>query len=66
MVLTLLSIDSSTLLAGKTGGITVNQDKKAGETDAGKATVNNNDATKLATVKNVADAINGAKWFAKS
>jgi adhesin len=65
MVLTLLSIDSSTLLAGKTGGITVNQDKKAGETDAGKATVNNNDATKLATVKNVADAINGAKWFAK-
>lgn len=59
------SIDSSKLLEGKTGGITVNQDKKAGETDAGKATVNNNDATKLATVKNVADAINGAKWFAK-
>ena len=59
------SIDSSKLLEGKTGGITVNQDKKAGETDAGKATVNDNDATKLATVKNVADAINGAKWFAK-
>ena len=59
------SIDSSKLLEGKTGGITVNQDKKAGETDAGKATVNNDDATKLATVKNVADAINGAKWFAK-
>ena len=59
------SIDSSKLLVGKTGGITVNQDKKAGETDAGKATVNNDDATKLATVKNVADAINGAKWFAK-
>ena len=59
------SIDSSKLLEGKTGGITVNQDQKAGETDAGKATVNDNDATKLATVKNVADAINGAKWFAK-
>ena len=59
------SIDSSTLLAGKTGDITVDKDKKAGETDAGKATVNDNDATKLATVKNVADAINGAKWFAK-
>ena len=59
------SIDSSKLLEGKTGGITVNQKKKAGETDAGKATVNDNDATKLATVKNVADAINGAKWFAK-
>ena len=59
------SIDSSKLLEGKTGGITVNQDKKAGETDAGKATVNDNDATKLATVKNVADAINGAKWFGK-
>ena len=59
------SIDSSKLLEGKTGDITVNKDKKAGETDAGKATVNNDDATKLATVKNVADAINGAKWFAK-
>ena len=59
------SIDSSKLLEGKTGGITVNKDKKAGETDAGKAIVNNDDATKLATVKNVADAINGAKWFAK-
>ena len=59
------SIDSSKLLEGKTGGITVNQDKKAGEADAGKAIVNNDDATKLATVKNVADAINGAKWFAK-
>ena len=59
------SIDSSKLLEGKTGGITVDKDKKAGETDAGKATVNNDDATKLATVKNVADAINGAKWFAK-
>ena len=33
--------------------------------DAGKAIVNNDDATKLATVQNVADAINGAKWFAK-
>ena len=59
------SIDSSKLLEGKTGDITVNKDKKAGEDGAGKATVNNNDATKLATVKNVADAINGAKWFAK-
>ncbi|SQH96641.1 YadA-like family protein [Haemophilus haemolyticus] len=59
------SIDSSTLLEGKTGNITVDEVKKAGETDAGKATVNNNDVTKLATVKNVADAINGAKWFAK-
>ena len=59
------SIDSSKLLEGKTGNITVNKDKKAGEDDAGKATVNNDDATKLATVKNVADAINGAKWFAK-
>ena len=58
------SIDSSKLLEGKTGEITV-KDKKAGEDDAGKATVNDNDATKLATVKNVADAINGAKWFAK-
>lgn len=59
------SIDSSKLLEGKTGDITVNKDTKAGETNAGKATVNDNDATKLATVKNVADAINGAKWFAK-
>lgn len=59
------SIDSSKLLEGKTGDITVNKDKKAGEEGAGKATVNDNDATKLATVKNVADAINGAKWFAK-
>ena len=59
------SIDSSKLLEGKTGDITVNKDKKAGEADAGKAIVNDNDATKLATVKNVADAINGAKWFAK-
>ena len=59
------SIDSSKLLEGKTGDITVNKDKKAGEADAGKAIVNNDDATKLATVKNVADAINGAKWFAK-
>ena len=59
------SIDSSKLLEGKTGDITVNKDKKAGEKDAGKATVNNDDATKLATVKNVADAINGTKWFAK-
>ncbi len=59
------SIDSSKLLEGKTGDITVNKDKKAGEDGAGKATVNNNDATKLATVKNVADAINRAKWFAK-
>ena len=59
------SIDSSKLLEGKTGDITVNKDKKAGEADAGKAIVNNYDATKLATVKNVADAINGAKWFAK-
>ena len=56
------SIDSSKLLAGKTGEITVN---KAGKDGAGKATVNNDDAAKLATVKNVADAINGAKWFAK-
>ena len=59
------SIDSSKLLEGKTGDITVNKDKKAGEVDAGKAIVNNDDATKLATVQNVADAINGAKWFAK-
>ena len=59
------SIDSSKLLEGKTGNITVNKDKKAGEADAGKAIVNNDDATKLATVKNVAEAINGAKWFAK-
>lgn len=59
------SIDSSKLLEGKTGDITVNKDKKAGEEGAGKATVNDNDATKLVTVKNVADAINGAKWFAK-
>ena len=58
------SIDSSKLLEGKTGNITVNKDKKAGEADVGKAIVNN-DATKLATVKNVAEAINGAKWFAK-
>ena len=59
------SIDSSKLLEGKTGDITVDKDKKAGEDGAGKAAVNDNDATKLATVKNVADAINGAKWFAK-
>lgn len=59
------SIDSSKLLEGKTGDITVDENKKAGDTNAGKATVNDNDATKLATVKNVADAINGAKWFAK-
>ena len=59
------SIDSSKLLEGKTGDITVDEHKKAGDTNAGKATVNDNDATKLATVKNVADAINGAKWFAK-
>lgn len=58
------SIDSSKLLEGKTGDITVG-DKKPGEKGAGQATVNNGDATKLATVKNVADAINGAKWFAK-
>ena len=59
------SIDSSKLLESKTGDITVDKDKKAGEDGAGKAAVNDNDATKLATVKNVADAINGAKWFAK-
>ena len=58
------SIDSSKLLEGKTGDITV-ENKKPGEKGAGQATVNNDDATKLATVKNVADAINGAKWFAK-
>lgn len=58
------SIDSSKLLEGKTGDITVGN-KKPGEKGAGQATVNNGDATKLATVKNVADAINGAKWFAK-
>lgn len=51
------SIDSSKLLEGKTGDITVNETTGKVEEPS--------DSSKLATIGNVVKAVNNAKWFAK-
>ena len=65
------SANSDTLTVDADGvkvntGSLVNASTAKDNANRGKVTVNAGDDNKVATVKNVADAINSAKWFAKA
>ena len=64
------SADTDTLTVGADGvkvntGSLVNASTAEGDANRGKVTVNAGDENKVATVKNVADAINSAAWTVK-